>query len=78
MSKKFDNLFAAIMFAAAVAVVLVGGWCLYHSIRQVEAAPATIPADQVHIALPALDPLPAPTPCRLRWNGGRGFFCERE
>lgn len=61
MQKKFDNLFSALMLAAGVAVVLIGGWCLSRSIaRAGEAAP--IPVASVCIRLPEPEPTLAPEP----------------
>lgn len=60
MHKRFDDIFSALMFAAAVAVILAGGWCLSHSIDLVgEEAPP--PAAEVHIERPTPAPQPAQT-----------------
>lgn len=61
MRKRFDDLFSALMLAAAVAVVLAGWYCLSHSIaRAGEAVP--IPVATVCIELPAPEPDPEPEP----------------
>lgn len=62
MSKRFDNLFAELMLAAAGIVLTVGGWILCRSIRQAEAVPAPIPVAEVALELPPQEPLPSPTP----------------
>lgn len=64
MRKRLDDLFAALMLAAAVAVVLVGGWVLSHSIERAKAEPTPTPVAVIHIELPQAspEPLPAPTP----------------
>jgi len=61
MRKRFDDVFAALVFAAAVAVALAGGWCLSHSI---ERAGAELPPQvaEVHIELPPPGPEPTPEP----------------
>lgn len=63
MSKKFDNLFSALMFAAAIAVVLGGGWCLSHSISRAKAEPEAVAVARVHIDLPEeMEPATTPVP----------------
>lgn len=62
MQKKFDNLFAALMFAAAIAVVLAGGYCLSHSIERAKAEPAPVVAAPAHVELPRPTPTPEPVP----------------
>lgn len=67
MRKRFDDIFSAIMLAAAVAVVLVGAWCLSYSIKRVEAERKAIPVSDLHIEVPREEicsPLPTamPTP----------------
>lgn len=64
MRKRFDDLFAALMLIAAVAVILAGGWVLSHSIERANAEPTPTPVAVIHIELPQAtpDPLPAPTP----------------
>lgn len=55
MRKRLDDLFSAMMLAAAVAVALAGTWVLSHSIaRAGEAAP--IPVAPVCIELPTPEP----------------------
>ena len=64
MRKRFDDLFAALMLIAAVAVILAGGWVLSHSIERANAEPTPTPVAVIHIELPQAtpDPLPTPTP----------------
>lgn len=68
MHKRFDNIFSALMLAAAVAVILVGSWVLRHSIERAKAEQIEIPVADVHIELPqeslptASEQLPIPTP----------------
>ena len=65
MSKRFDNLFSALMFAAAVAVVAAGAFCLINSINpaRTEQPPAFVEVDPVHLAVPSPKPaVPAPEP----------------
>lgn len=68
MHKRFDNIFSALMLAAAVAVILVGSWVLRHSIERAKAEYIEIPVADVRIELPQESlpvtsaPLPAPTP----------------
>ena len=65
MSKRFDNFFSAIMFAAAVAVIAAGMLCLVHSINltQVERPPVIVRVDPVHLAAPSPEPVvPIPEP----------------
>lgn len=53
MSKRFDDLFAALILAAAVAVLLAGFWCLSHSIaRAGEAVPPLAEQAPVVTAMP--------------------------
>lgn len=68
MRKRLDGLFAALMLAAAIAaaiaVVLAGGWCLRHSIARARAGRAPLYTACACPDLPVLraDPLPTPTP----------------
>lgn len=63
MNKRFDNAFAALMFAAAVAVCLLGIVVLSNSIRLAETDRAPAVVDQVHISVPVeAAPLPAQAP----------------
>lgn len=71
MHKRFDDIFSAIMLAAAVAVVLVGAWCLSHSIKRVEAEREAIPVADLHIEVPREEicsPLPTATPTPDPYN----------
>lgn len=71
MHKRFDDIFSAIMLAAAVAVVLVGAWCLSHSIKRVEAERKAIPVSDLHIEVPREEncpPLPTATPAPDPYN----------
>lgn len=65
MHKRFDDIFSALMLAAAVAVVIAGAWCLSHSIERAKAEHEDVPVADVHIGLPqdhSAAPLPTPTP----------------
>lgn len=65
MHKRFDDIFSALMLAAAVAVVIAGAWCLSHSIARAKAEREDVPVADVHIELPqdhGFAPLPTPTP----------------
>lgn len=71
MHKRFDDIFSAIMLAAAVAVVLVGAWCLSHSIKRVEAEREAIPVADLHIEEPheeSCSSLPTTTPAPGPYN----------
>lgn len=71
MRKRFDDIFSAIMLAAAVAVVLVGTWCLSHSIKQAKAEQEAIPVADLHIEEPheeSRSPLPTATPTPGAYN----------
>lgn len=71
MHKRFDDIFSAIMLAAAVAVVLVGAWCLSHSIKRVEAERKAIPVADLHIEEPheeSCSSLPTATPAPGPYN----------
>ena len=46
MHKIFDNIFAGLMLAAGVAVVLAGTWVLSHSIEQARREPPPARAAQ--------------------------------
>lgn len=60
MSKKFDNLFSALMLFAAVAVVLSGWYCLSHSIARAK-DDAVLSPPMAPVRLEAPDPEPTPT-----------------
>lgn len=69
MHKRFDDIFSALMLAAAVAVVLAGAWCLSHSIERAKAGQEAIPVADLHIegpheesCPPLLTETPAPEP----------------
>ena len=62
MKKHFDDIFAALMLAAAVAVLLAGGWCLSHSIARVGSEPEPLIVAEVRLEVPTLAPTPEPTP----------------
>ena len=65
MSKRFDNLFSALMFAAAVAVVAAGAFCLINSINlaRTEQPPVNVRVNPVHLAVPSPEPaVPVPEP----------------
>lgn len=71
MRKRFDDIFSAIMLAAAVAVVLAGAWCLSHSIKRVEAERKAIPVADLHIEEPheeICSPIPTTTPAPDPYN----------
>lgn len=71
MRKRFDDIFSAIMLAAAVAVVLVGAWCLSHSIKRIEAERKAIPVADLHIEAlreESCPPLPTATPAPDPYN----------
>lgn len=71
MHKRFDDIFSAIMLAAAVAVVLVGARCLSHSIKRVEAERKAIPVSDLHIEAPreeSCSPIPTTTPTPDPYN----------
>ena len=71
MHKRFDNIFSALMLAAAVAVILVGSWVLRRSIERA-GAEAPPPVAEVHIGLPPpapeLTPAPLPTPTPILYD----------
>lgn len=67
MRKRLDDPFSALMFAAGVAVVLAGMWCLSHSIdrtrAEMEPAPELpVPTAEVHLEAETPCPLPTPSP----------------
>lgn len=63
MRKRLDDLFSALMLAAAVAVVLAGWWVLTQSIaRAGEAVPPYVGQAPVHIETPPPSPEPSPAP----------------
>lgn len=65
MSKRFDNLFSALVFAAAVAVIAAGAFCLTHSINRArtEQPPVIVRVAPVHLAPPSPEPaVPMPEP----------------
>lgn len=62
MSKKFDNLFSALMLAASAAVILSGMWCLPHSIDRTKAQPSPIPIAPAHLDMPDSEAGHSPEP----------------
>lgn len=71
MHKRFDDIFSALMLAAAVAVVLAGTWCLSHSIKQARTEREGVPVAELHIEVlreESHPPLPSPTPTPDPYN----------
>ena len=62
MRKRFDDLFSALMFAAGVAVVLAGTWCLSHSIDRTRAEMEPVQTAEGHLEAETPRPLPTPSP----------------
>lgn len=63
MRKRLDDLFSALMLAAAVAAVLAGWWALTLSVSRAGAeARSRVGQAPVHIETPAPTPGPLPTP----------------
>lgn len=62
MRKRFDDIFSALMLAAAVAVVLAGYWVLSHSISRAGSGKEAIPVAEIHIEAPRLELEPASEP----------------